>query len=303
MARFRAGHCRNGEDHRNTPKSTNFVSHRKKSVEWKPLEFVTSDISQQQHFISVIDSNCSFSEWDLSVMYPGHSNQMNGVPVKISEKYKPPKKLTLNQALVQRLANTEATNQLVQNGYDFSLERSVLQKLADWQQQRQQDSEARRERIRQRQEERQKLLEAKQKQMLTAVSYPSAEELSSDEDTAVAGDRTTAAATNVDQMNRINAAAEAGGMGAVTTAVPTIAGQLPFSPLSYYNKILEPTVMAANLHHKRNKSIGKSPNINYSDFENESSPFDNIELKTINDLDILAQVRNVTYVINDPEWE
>lgn len=225
-------------------------------------------------------------------MYPSHSNQMNGVPVKISEKYKPPKKLTLNQALVQRLANTEATQQLINNGYDFGLERDVLQKLVDRQQQRQQEHEARRERTRLRVEERQKLLEAKQKQMLTDVSYPSAEDLSSDEDTPTpTGDEYSSGGHTVDHMNRVNAAAPISvpaGVNSVVTATPTTVRQMPFSPPSYCDRILEPTVMA--MQHKRNKSIGKSPNINYSDFEYESSPFDNVELKTINDLDILAQV-------------
>lgn len=43
--------------------------------------------------------------------------------------------------------------------------------------------------------------------------------------------------------------------------------------------------------------IGNSNKINYSDFENDtSSPFDNVELKTINDLDILAQVLNLSTI-------
>lgn len=44
---------------------------------------------------------------------------------------------------------------------------------------------------------------------------------------------------------------------------------------------------------------GYASSFNYSDFENDtSSPFDNVELKTINDLDILAQVLN-TLQTND----
>lgn len=219
-------------------------------------------------------------------MFPGHSNQMNGVPVKISEKYKPPKKLALNQALAQRLSNTEATVQLLAVTHDFNLERSVLAKIAEWQQMRHQESCDRQERARVRQDERQKLLEQRQKQLLTAVSYPSAEDFSSDEDTG--GEE----AATVDQLNRINATSSA--------AMPINAGgkvggaqqqQVPFSPPRNYDKILEPMVMAIHQKHTRNKSIGKSPKINYSDFEDESSPFDNVELKTINDWDILAQVR------------
>lgn len=213
-----------------------------------------------------------------------HSNNMNGVPVKISEKYKPPKKLSLTQGVSQRLSNSDNTIQLLNATYEFGLERNVLSKIAEWHQVRRQESCDRRERARARQDEGQKQLEQRQKQLLTAVSYPSAEEFSSDEDTAE--DQET-----VTNLNRINAAMR-------VTQVSTTAGgpipQVPFSPPSYYDKILEPTVMAGH-HHSRKKSVGKTPNyckINYSDFENDtSSPFDNVELKTINDLDILAQVR------------
>lgn len=218
-------------------------------------------------------------------MFPGHANQMNGVPVKISERYKPPKKLALNQALTQRLANTEATVQVLAVTHDFDLERSVLAKIAEWQQMRNQECCDRQERARVRQEERQKLMEQKQKQLLTAVSYPSAEDFSSDEDTG--GED----AVTVDQLNRINATSSTSMPINAVGKVGVGQQQVPFSPPRNYDKILEPMVMGSHQKHTRNKSIGKSPKINYSDFEDESSPFDNVELKTINDWDVLAQVR------------
>lgn len=227
---------------------------------------------------------------------------MADVPVKISEKYKPPKKLTLSQTLTQRLANVDGFTQQTLNAtlYDFNLERNVLHKIGEWQQMRQNELSGRRERARLHQDECQKQLEQRQKQMLTAVSYPSAEELSSDDDDNDDGRSgngrpatatSAAGAIDVNQMNRKNAACvKQAGQGVTTTArmpamtAVTVATAAP----GYYDmKILEPTMAHQ---HKRNKSIGKSPNINYSDFEDESSPFDNIELKTINDLDILAQV-------------
>lgn len=218
-------------------------------------------------------------------MFSGHSNQMNGVPVKISEKYKPPKKLALNQALAQRLANSEATVQILAVTHDFDSERSVLSKIADWQQMRHQANVDRHERIRLRQEERQKQLEQRQKQLLTAVSYPSAEDFSSDEDTTGGDD-----ATAVNKLNGINVTATASVPINAAPKVNIQHQQIPFSPPTNYDKILEPMVMGSHQKHTRNKSIGKSPKINYSDFEDESSPFDNVELKTINDWDILAQV-------------
>lgn len=103
---------------------------------------------------------------------------MEGVPVKISEKYKPPPKISLPQSIVQRLNSSDV---LEQTKYDFNLERNVLVKIAEWKSVRNRDQTERRDRIRQRQLERQQLVDERQKQLLTAVSYPSAEDLSDDE--------------------------------------------------------------------------------------------------------------------------
>lgn len=102
-------------------------------------------------------------------------NYMDGVPVKISEKYKPPPKISLPQSIVQRLQSSDV---LEQTKYDFNLERNVLVKIAEWKNVRNCEQRDRRDRIRQRQLERQQMSDERQKQMLTAVSYPSAEDLS-----------------------------------------------------------------------------------------------------------------------------
>lgn len=103
---------------------------------------------------------------------------MEGVPVKISERYKPPPKISLPQSIVQRLLSTDV---LEQTKYDFNLERNVLVKIAEWKSVRNRDQTERRDRMRQRQLERQQMVDERQKQLLTAVSYPSAEDLSDDE--------------------------------------------------------------------------------------------------------------------------
>lgn len=104
---------------------------------------------------------------------------MEGVPVKISEKYKPPPKISLPQSIVQRLLSSDDV--LDQTKYDFNLERNVLLKITEWKSVRNRDQTERRDRIRQRQLERQQIVDERQKQLLTAVSYPSAEDLSDDE--------------------------------------------------------------------------------------------------------------------------
>lgn len=210
------------------------------------------------------------------------SNYMDGVPVKISEKYKPPPKVSLPQSIVQRLANSNAV--LSEASYDFTLEKIVLSKITEWKTVREHDRSSRCERIRQRQRQN----EEKQKQMLTAVSYPSAEDLSSaDED-----DETSSSTTLPG--------------GCDSAAVTTNIMPTPYSVANHFDTILVPTVVPSatddtNAEPNRNQYTASTTTkanlfkINYSDFENDtSSPFDNIELKTINDLDILAQVLKTT---------
>lgn len=197
---------------------------------------------------------------------------MEGVPVKISEKYKPPPKISLPQSIVQRLLSSDV---LEQTKYDFHLERNVLVKLAELKSVRNRDQTERRERMRQRQLERQQMVDEQQKQMLTAVSYPSAEDLSDDEP------------EHTNEPKHLH---------------EPVAG---FSSPNF-DTILMPTVIPGhestfskpltNFSHINNAfRSGTTNKINYSDFENDtSSPFDNVELKTINDLDILAQVLNLS---------
>lgn len=111
-------------------------------------------------------------------MSHSQQNYMEGVPVKISEKYKPPPKISLPQSIVQRLLTSDV---LEQTKYDFNLERNVLVRIAEWKSVRNRDQTERRDRMRQRQLERQQMVDERQKQLLTAVSYPSAEDLSDDE--------------------------------------------------------------------------------------------------------------------------
>lgn len=171
---------------------------------------------------------------------------------------------------------------------------------------RQQERYERRERIRQRQEEHQKQLEERQKQMLTAVSYPNAEDLSSDEEGEVASSDATETTSPIDGTTPPIAKTE---------LPPAVYGR---PTVNHFDAILMPTIIPgpdmqaysfsgengaaacgshATYHHSPLDVSNLNTNfskINYSDFETDtSSPFDNVELKTINDLDILAQVLNL----------
>lgn len=221
---------------------------------------------------------------------------MSGVPVKIVERYKPPKKLALTQSVSQRLSTgSSVTTQLLEKStYDFSVERSVLAKMSEWQHIRQRENSDRKERMRQHQQEQKSLFDAKQKQMLTAVSYPSTDDLSSDDDGGDSGHGTSS-----------DASKSAVSMKPVSIPAAQLNGsQQQFSPPNF-NNILVPTVMPGQENGQIKKSVTstKVPHyskINFQEFESDtSSPFDNVELKTINDLDILTEVWNTSVAINN----
>ncbi|KAH8383904.1 hypothetical protein KR009_011187 [Drosophila setifemur] len=202
---------------------------------------------------------------------------MDDVPVKIVERYKPPPAIYhLPQATLNRLGQfrEDFYAEHPDYQYDFQLERAVIAQGQRWRQLRRQQKVERSRRQERRREECQRAIEAKQKEMLGAVDYPSADDLSSGEEEEKEEEKKKAA-------------------------------QLPESRDSHepksisvcnFHNILQPTILSTTsvvspqTLHKRNSSL------NYADFEYNmnSTPFDNIELKTINDLDILAQVLHQT---------
>lgn len=200
-------------------------------------------------------------------------NYIDGVPVKISENYRPPPIIHLPQPTRNRLERREQPGP--DRGYDFTLELSVLAKIGEWRTIRDREESVRRERMLTREQERRRVLEEKQKALLTQVSYPSAEDLSSEDE--LPGE--------VAQIER--------------HSTP----QGHFSPPTNFDTILMPTVLPGSCHESQTtpKSTFSVPaKINYSDFETDtSSPFDNLELKTINDLDILAQVLKTTVTLEE----
>lgn len=229
-------------------------------------------------------------------MSQNHFNYMSGVPVKIAENYKPPKKLALTQSVSQRLSTSSSiTTQILERcTYDFGLEQTVSAKMSEWQRVRERENCDRKDRMRSYQQERQCLFDAKQKQILTAVSYPSTDDLSSDEDGDDSGHGTSSDASK----SAVSVP--------TSTATPQSKGPpQQFSPPNYFNSILVPTVMPGQekTSVKQNVTSAKSPHyskFNFHEFENDtSSPFDSVELKTINDLDILAEVWNTSVAINN----
>lgn len=156
---------------------------------------------------------------------------MDGIPVKISEKYKPPKKITLPSSILNRL-NAETSVPV----YDFQLERTMVDKIGEWRQLRKRNVEARKQRIE-------------------------------------ADEQTRKVTESVNQVN----------LGPPDPSVSP-----PPKPYSFPESILKPVPVTTC---SNSKVQNHTKDFNISDFEQDtSSPFDNMELKTINDLEELAHV-------------
>jgi len=161
---------------------------------------------------------------------------MDEIPVKIIEKYKPPKKIALTGVLQHR-----PTSNALKLQYDFSLEKNVLEKMSIWSRMRE---------------------EAQAKRHTLATEFKTKEYLDLDKLSLL--DPTQSQNTQVLQ--------------------PIPAQQTNFKISSYDNMLTK--------------------NINISDFESDtSSPFDNMELKTINDLEELASVLKPTSVFNSTNYQ
>ncbi|XP_062553750.1 uncharacterized protein LOC134219084 isoform X2 [Armigeres subalbatus] len=93
-------------------------------------------------------------------------NYMDGVPVKISERFKPPPKITLPQSVINRLTQVDSGRilQSMTVNYDFELESTVLKRLSEWRVAKEKDRYEREERVRVKELERTRLAEEEQKQ-------------------------------------------------------------------------------------------------------------------------------------------
>ncbi|XP_018338438.1 PREDICTED: uncharacterized protein LOC108746273 isoform X2 [Trachymyrmex septentrionalis] len=158
------------------------------------------------------------------------ASYMDGVHVKIAEAYKPPRKIGLPVAYNNRLPDISKLT------YDFSLEKSVLEKMSEWRKVRQAYSKARQARLKEKK---------KKEREETPPSPPP-----------------------LDCVKQLP-------INAPPAPETTILTPQPLSP-------------PANDFQDHVKING---GLDFADFDNDtSSPFDNMELKTINDMEELAQV-------------
>ncbi|VVC98771.1 unnamed protein product [Leptidea sinapis] len=227
---------------------------------------------------------------------------MDGVPVKISEKYKRPPKIELPYSVQE--CPLRANNVVANANYCSTFEQNVLKKLKELRSAKETKKSERRHRLQLLGEAKQKKLDAiatveaeeKLKQLsVSEVSYPSTEEISAlSPDDKLEANCDISVAQDSPEAN-----------------VPTdIDVDLVCKSNDSQSNILQPIQVSSNYQQcnllddpdplqeiKMNTKIVKpqySQNVatlTYKDFENDtSSPFDNVELKTINEMELLAQV-------------
>lgn len=197
------------------------------------------------------------------------TSYMDGVKVKISERYKPPPKISLPTSYSQRLS----LNHHIQDNipiYDFSFEKNAKECMKALREAKVIASVQRKERLDKIKEARAQEISNKLKQEQECKSDANAQT----EDGTYKLNNTE----NVDANNLSTYASSTGVL--IPTQVPSI-----------YTNILTPTPLTdANTQLCSRQAMDKSP-FNISDFEADtSSPFDNMALKTINDMAELAIV-------------
>lgn len=205
-----------------------------------------------------------------------HSYYVDDIPIVITDKWRLPPLPNIPEELVRPFFRHSDESVEGSQCYDFTLEQKVLDKIDEWKVVREREVQEREERLRARQEEKQRRIEAEEsrlKERLTKVSYPSPDEFSS------SSDEEEAHPTEDDKVYQG----------------------------TFFDSILKPTVIqsrpcsATDLQQRAKKSQAgslwagpgqdKANKIELADFENDATdPFYNVELKTIDDLDVLAQV-------------
>ncbi|KAI4459941.1 Ubiquitin-associated protein 1 [Holotrichia oblita] len=196
------------------------------------------------------------------------ASYMDGVKVKISERYKPPPKITLPISYSQRLS----LNNHIQDNiprYDFSFEKNAKECMRALREAKLATSNQRKERL-------EKIKEVREKERAEKLKQ---EEECKKSETNVQNKEVV---YNLNNSERVN-------MNNISTYESSTGVLIPTQVSSAYTNILTPT-LHSDINIQNSQTIDKSP-FNISDFEADtSSPFDNMALKTINDMAELAIV-------------
>jgi hypothetical protein len=186
---------------------------------------------------------------------------MDNVRVKISEKYKPPPRIGLAMSYAQRLTLNKQIQDTIPQ-YEFVLEKTVIEKMKEWKTARSVMYQELNERLEKARLQEKKKLEEK-------LEY----QIKNEEAEVSPSSYTNSGPSQCYQQNQ-------------SMLMPTQATANSFSNILTPIPLKEQSLSQ----HSGFKSPEKSP-FNISDFDPDtSSPFDNMELKSINDLEELAQV-------------
>lgn len=225
---------------------------------------------------------------------------MDGVPVKISEKYKRPPRIDLPHTAYE--CPVRAQNVVENVKYCATFEKNVLSKLKELRSAKETKKNERRHRLQLLEEAKQKKLDAiaaaeeeeRLKQLsVSEVSYPSTDEIS-----AMSPDERPdkTCDTNLDNTENSNIANVSLSVNTTAESQLNILQPIQVQTNNYLeNSLLDDpdpleklklNIKVNKVHYNKNVET-----LTYRDFENDtSSPFDNVELKTINDMELLAQV-------------
>lgn len=195
----------------------------------------------------------------------------DNIKVKISEKYKPPPRINLVISYDQRLKLNKQTQDNIPT-YNFSMETYVIEKMREWKEN--------------------KLLFFKQRQsklQLKRQKFEARKELAKNVEDSQS-----------DSLCTVSHFATSSGISGILRNDLSDIKQIPKSYIltptqasTSYSTILKPTQLHNYGNQISQKELDRKSSINLADFENDtSSPFDNMELKSINDLEELAQVLN-----------
>lgn len=188
---------------------------------------------------------------------------VDNLKVKIAEEYKPPPKINIPMTHKQRLT----FNKHIQNNlpnYDFFKESNILQKIKEWKNNRSINEEQRRIRLKNLREK---------------------ENSEDDDEETVENNIAISRASEIEVTT----------VGSNCTTSYSNGMLMPTQASNYYSNILQPIPLSVN---SNGQSYGsnsgvKSP-FNISEFEADtSSPFDNVALKSINDVEELAKVLRI----------
>ncbi|KAL1491793.1 hypothetical protein ABEB36_012337 [Hypothenemus hampei] len=201
-----------------------------------------------------------------------NSSYSDDIKVKISEKYKPPCKINIPMSYSQRLTlNKQLQDQMT--SYDFHLERVALK-----------DMKIRKEERNKMVEERKAKIKADKENFKKKIEQENADRL----------DKIQAEAKQLEEQCKSdvklqNVYSESPSHKQQYITQNGILLPIPVTNHHYPSSILNPIPTTLEKPFNAAKSNAKS--FNLSDFESDtSSPFDNMELKSINDLEELAQV-------------